>query len=279
MPTDIDNSDTRGELMLAIAEDVRMASYGSAGTGPPQLPTDQTSLWRLRRFVNQGYKRLLRSDPHFSFLRRTIAIQFNTNGNPAISVNGENWRYRLPFWVRGNPRRKWTYMDATSLYESLTVVPEELVLRRRQYINHSDVPTMGAVRRIPEEDLEGEPQGTCELIVYPNPSGNYNISVPYRVVPYDLLDDDEAHLAGHEHNETIAKCAIWEWALGDLEDPAEKEDRRREMNEALAFSIRIDQHQRPSRRRPLYNDMVEHNVRDRGRTLISKVGDRSIEDN
>lgn len=236
---------TLAAMMLELAEDVGLAYYGADGRQAPSLPQDAGSLAKLRSYVNKGYREFLAADPRWSFTRTTEELELSPDGTGPRNIDGDPARYRLPPYMRGIPASTPAYIDQISSITHCALRDASTVLRNIQAIKASGVPRMCAVRPIPNPGGITSAEHThYEMIFYPAPDAKYRLSWLVRVHPYSLVDDNEPHVAGSEHDRAIMAAVSKCWRDKFSDDPGEIANAVREWVNLLEASRANDRETR-----------------------------------
>lgn len=242
MPIDLPNGKTFADLMLDFAVRTHKADQTEDGDA---LPADEGEQRIIRRWVNDGYRLFIDSDPQWTFLRGRATVALSSEPNPA-HVEGENWRYRLPPWVDGPPIEDWTFIDLTVPYRTLQPCSPHELERRARATNAAGVPNLYAVRPATFGDPIGGQEPGWELLVYPRPVGTFTVRAECRVNPPPLREPHQRTVAGAHHDRAIVDAAYWLWARHDKESPADREAARLDWETSLARSKQIDEARRPA---------------------------------
>lgn len=220
MPSDLNTSATFGELLLQLAVRTGFADYSGSVAA---LPTDAHRLAKLKSYVNDGYDRFLRANPKWTFLVRMVPLTFNTDGTGPSNIDGEPARYRLPGYVSGPPLGDWTYVDERTSRRAIGRVHPDIIDGYRQVNGETftGVPIICGHRPFSPKDPIGNTQTAWEAIFWPAPDSTYAVQAPFRVAKHRMVELGERHIAGADHDASIAAYAVWVWKEDDAEDPAE----------------------------------------------------------
>lgn len=276
MPIDLESSKTFQQLMLELADPFGLAEYGSDGTEQAQLPDDAETLRKLKTCVNNAYKLFLRADPAWTFLVYPYVITTNSDGKGPDNVDGDPARYRLPPPIRTKPQTNLVFMDHTAWGEVQTWSPR-LVRNRQQSRITQGRPQYAGYRSIPASDGIDSAKVAWEVMFWPTPDGVYELEGEFRVLPYDMVDLDERHVAGAEHDLAVLAAAKWLWAKDDSEQAPMLATYAADWAQALADSRALDKLKRPTRERVLRDPSVEPSrVRGVPRGLVTRYNGISI---
>lgn len=239
MPADFDTSATFSKMVLELALEVGLAEYDQ-NTGKAVLPSDPEALRLCKARVNEGLQRFARAYPKWSKLEHRVQIKFYPNGDGPLNINNEAHRYRLPPFVASVPRNNWQYVDVTSPYIEVIHTNYDMVQRMMTASSLTNgVPYYAATRQYEPES--GDDRQGYEVIFYPSPSQTLTVEAEFRVVVHELIEDDDKHPFGAEHDLAILKCAVEAFRRRDDEDPAAYQRAKEDMIEAINESIRLDQ--------------------------------------
>lgn len=120
-----------------------------------------------------------------------------------------------------------TYAPGTNvLYPPIAIRSEFDVRHELQYTDAASRPFMAAVRVKPSDGGTGT---RYQLIVYPSPDGNYDVSFRYKINPLELESDVALPLGGQAHAQTLIEAclAAAELSVGGAPGPHEAEFTRR----------------------------------------------------
>ena len=276
MPVDLESSKTFQQLMLELADPFGLAEYGAAGDEVAQLPDDAETLRKLKTCVNNAYKLFLRSDPNWTFLIYPQVITTNSDGLGPDNIDGDAARYRLPPPIRTKPQTNLVFMDHVAWGEVQTWTPR-LVRNRQQSRTTTGRPQYAGYRKIPVAEGIDEPKVSWEVLFWPTPDGVYSLEGEFRILPYDMVDLDEQHVAGADHDYAILAAAKYLWAKDDSERANELATYAADWAQALNDSKALDKRLRPTRERVLRDPSVEPSrIRGVPRGLVTKYNGISI---
>ncbi len=243
MPPLIDTGWTFGRLILEVAEDAGLADQTGAVAA---IPSDAATLDRVKRAVNKGYQEFIRHDPQWSFRARAFVITTNSSGASHDSVNGQTGVIRLPRWLQRAPDVPFYFVDENSVYSQLVPFTYAHVRSQQQRYPDEGVPSMYAVHPLESPDgMVGPGSGVAwALYLWPTPDAAYQIESQGFVYPYEMVELEERHIAGAEHDQTIKAFALKQLYSGPHEDPAKKRDCAEAAKEQLALSLAADMPQR-----------------------------------
>lgn len=229
MPADVPTGMTYRELIVEVAQRKGMADISGAVAA---IPDDALHLDLIKRTVNRGYARFLRADPQWSFIERTVTVTTDENGTGPLNIAGDAGRYRLPQFVRGTPLSNWRYEDEQSVFREAITTDHRTVRILREQSPTTGIPARAAVAALENPDTPG--RGTAwELILYPTPGSAFTLEADFNVRTHQLVEMDDRHIAGPEHDEAIIDCAV---ALLDAAD----NDAAFIMPDSVAASMQID---------------------------------------
>lgn len=225
-------------FVKAVAEHMGMGVYGSGGT--IGLPEDPSDLALAIKKVDLGWKRFLRADGRWSwrFLDRTISLSFDATGNSPLNVNGEAWRYRMPWYFTGQYKGDWFYEQNTN-FGLVRIVPEDQILRMRTIGPIVGIPRFCAFRHLKDVNGRGSP---LEAIFHPEPSDTA-LAVSLRVRAYaGAWEISDRSIAGPEFDDVIEKACKAEAEVGNEN---QRGVQLAEYTEALIAAINLDKRSGP----------------------------------
>jgi len=221
---------TFGDHLLDLAEAVGVAELvdDSGNAIAPRIPTDAARLDMLKRAWNRGYEAFVAGvDPMvrprrpytgWNFLDRMVEIELNPDGTGPHNIDGDETRYRLPAGVCSRPKHAWVLtIDGRSTWRTIEDTTSHRVqafLASSAASGSAGYPFMAACR--PIEAPEGNAEGAAwEVIVAPKPTAVAWIRAQFRLVQRPLVQTDERHICGAQHDSTLRAFALAEWARRD----------------------------------------------------------------
>lgn len=177
------------DLQIRVAEYLGIVDYTDAGPTPPSNASD---LELVKRLVNDGWRKFCSEKPDWHFFRQTISLRLM---DPAVTINGENWRYRMPWFFQGTIYTRWTYgTDGPRL--TCDVVDEGLIREKRAASSDTTgYPTISAFRKTSD--------GLWEALFWPTPAYAENLEIQVRAYPQAMVRDTDRHFAGVEHDNAV----------------------------------------------------------------------------
>jgi len=194
-------------LILEVAEAAGIARYQDATDGEgniARIPSDAHDLDRVRRAVNRGLRAFFAANRRWTFLVPAVTLTLTEDASGGDNINGDASRLRLPPGLKGDPIGNWTINAPDSTANPTTCIhtSERRVMSCISTSASSGRPTMAAVR--PVMGLGSGTDGAVrEVIFWPKPDTTYTASARFRVLPREMNELEERHLAGAEHDETI----------------------------------------------------------------------------
>jgi len=216
MSIDVATGWTLERLLIELADATNNATY-STTTGAAIAPTDANLLDQFTRAINRGYRRFLRSDPHWTFLQQEVQIQLSADGTGGTNIDREPGLYLLPSYCVGAPKGDWTFADQ-STDQACIIHRDATSVRRLRDANPNSVGVPMYAADYAVEPQGGQEQGPARrgLMLYPDPDSDLIIRGVFRVLSHDLVNLTDRHIAGAEHDLAILEQAKNEMAL--LED-------------------------------------------------------------
>lgn len=277
MPIDLESSKTFQQLMIELAVPFGLAEYGADGKGAAALPDDVEDLRALKTCINNAYKLFLRSDPDWTFLFYPVVITTNADGLGPDNLDGDAARYRLPPPLRTKPQTNLVYLDQTWRGGEVMTWTVRLVRNRQQITKRTGRPQIAGYRPIPVAEGVDAQKNAWEVIMWPTPDGVYELEGSFRVLPYDMVDLDEPHVAGADHDLAILAAAKWFWVKDDSEKESEAMKYKADWMEALAASRVLDKRLRTTRERQLRDPSIDPpRVRGAPRGLVTRINGNLI---
>jgi hypothetical protein len=268
---------TFGDLLLEMAVAfnlARLVTTDGADAGTLALPSDGTTLAKLKMKLNQGYMNFIAGiDPSsqtrpytaWTFLTREVSITLDPTGTGPQNIAGDSARYRLPDGITSAPKQHWTmdgsgaYANARILSASIEAVRDQLSITKTT----AGCPERAACRPIASPDHPDYGKA-WEVIVSPRPSIAATMTADFRVQARPMTALSQRHVAGPEHDQTILAFGKLAW-LSD--DDREGGRYQRAMAEAVAArqaSIDLDKRSRGMVLGRLVDPSVPAVVVDRG---------------
>lgn len=209
---------TLRQLIIELADAVSLATLGTGADNRATVPSDPNTLDQLTRAINRGYKSFLAANPRWTFLERPVQITLSTDGSAAESIDSDPGRYLLPSYVTGNPKGDWSFVDDNADRTCIITTSEHIVRRYRDGSpDTSGTPLYGCVRPLNPPKGGSLRAARQELVIYPDPDEAYVIEAVFRITAHELVELEDRHIAGAEHDMAILEQAVWQWR--QLETP------------------------------------------------------------
>jgi len=232
---------TLRQLIIELADAVSLATLGTGSDNRATTPTDPNTLDQLTRAINRGYKSFLTANPRWTFLERPVQITLSADGTAAQCVEGDPARYLLPSFVNGNPKGDWSFIDDQADRVCIMTTHEHVVRRLRDGSpDTSGTPLYGCVRPLDPPKGGSLRAARHELVLYPDPDEAYVIEALFRIGAHELVELEDRHVAGAEHDMAILEQAVWQWR--QLDAPGTPQP-----TTELAKSIAMDRATTPNR--------------------------------
>lgn len=139
---------TFGSFAVAVA-----AQLGMAVDATTKLPVDPDDAATVLEVVKDAWAEFLMADGkhQWRFMDKKVYLTFNSDGESPQAVNGESWRYKMPWYFTGRYRGDWEYQQGSSqIGRRIRVVPEEKIMQARSIGANSGTPQLCAF--VPRED-------------------------------------------------------------------------------------------------------------------------------
>lgn len=242
MPADLTSSATLRELMLSLAVSAGYEDYeGASKDGAPTLPTSPDLLAKLKSYINKGMALVMR-EVDGTFLDFDFTLRIQADGQSSQAVKGDAARYQLPVMLRSQPRYGWLYTEADAPYQRLVIVAPDEIEMLRQAQPGTGWPSHASVRALPVSEF-GE--GAREVVFWPTPQTNATLKATFRLTPYPLVDLEQRHPCGSDHDESIIAAAWYLWQMDDETQSGKLASAERRWANALATSKRLEADKRP----------------------------------
>lgn len=223
---------TFGDLIIRVAEFLGIAYYGAAGNEAAQAPVDVHDLDKVKRVVNDGYRRFLGDNERgWSFLTVPLSIAFGTD-----TVGSDNARYYAPDDFYGVMVGDFTFAEGEGM-PPIRFVPEPQLRDLQAGASSSGTPRFFTFRAI---NTDASSTGDrWEFIFWPEPSGTEVVTARYKRWPAALVNATDIPVTGFQHDKTLIEACLAEAELqvGDAEGPHERAYKR-ELKRSLALDSR-----------------------------------------
>lgn len=232
------------EILLSCAE-----KWGKADqTGTlPAIPSDPADLDQCKRRINEGYRSFLSSNPRWSFAEEKVQVLLAPDGSGPFNIESDGGRYRLPKFIGSIPLTDWTYVGQSTPGGRILTVDHDLVVRQQSQSDATGNSTHAGVGPIVTGEGPGGQHKGWEVRFWPRPQGAYTVEATFRVTSHKLVDLEDRHIAGREHDETILAFCDAEWYKHDAEDPEIAQRYMAIRTDALERSIELDKQMSPRR--------------------------------
>lgn len=238
MSAELDTGWTYERLIREVAEKLGLADQTGTVSA---IPSDPNHLDQCKRAVNRGYHTFIRLFPQGSFRNRRFTITTNSTGTEPDNIDGDAAIYRLPRWLTRKPSAEFQYTDRNFPFRSIVEVTRREIVAARQLNPNNAPPRMYQVQPIDARDgMNNGAGGALQVTFYPTPNAAYTLESGGYVYPYDLIEMGERHIAGAEHDLTIAALAVKEFCDNPHEDPDKRRWATEEAASQLALSREIE---------------------------------------
>ena len=209
---------TLRQLIIELADAVSLATLGTGTDNRATVPTDPNTLDQLTRAINRGYKSFLAANPRWTFLERPVQITMSATGTGAACIDSDPGRYLLPSFVSGAPKGDWSFVDDNADRVCIMTTSEHAIRRYRDGSpDTSGTPLYGCVRPLDPPKNGSLRSARRELVVYPDPDNDYLIEAMFRISAHELVEMNDRHIAGAEHDMAVLEQSVWQWRM--LESP------------------------------------------------------------
>lgn len=241
MPNDLGNAKNFKTLCVDFALRVGLIDYTD---GALALPDDVSDLETIKRFVNDGYREFMRSDPDWSFLVQTVSITFAPDGDGPDNYDRDPSKYRLPGWVSSRGLGDFEYSEGSGLYASAKPRSIADINRMRQTQATAGYPYLYAEEFVPTRDKPPARRVAPIVVFYPTPSAVYTVRNQYRVTTFAMDADEDVPVCGPEHDDAVLAAALWRWERHDKPGMPQEAAALGAWNRALEQSRAIDDKRR-----------------------------------
>jgi len=186
-------------FVILAAQHMGMQVYGD-GSKSAGLPENADDLAQAREIVEEAFQIILTADGKHTwrFMEQDFSLTFNEDGESPLAVNGENWRYRMPWFFTGEYRGDWLYGPGTQAGRIRVVPHEKITAARSVGSSSTGLPTMAAFRHL--ED------GKFEALFWPAPSNDDTVIIRIRAYMATGWNLNDRHFAGPEFDQLIKQC-------------------------------------------------------------------------
>ena len=247
MPVDLTSSMTLEQIALEVARRCNLASYINAADttdNRARVPSDRHDLEEVLSVVRRGYRRFLRDMWDATFMRLWVTITIGTSTTAPSVVNGEADTYRLPGYCTSAPIGDWQYVGGNDTGTVIKTMQYDAVAQMKELSDNgtSDTGTslVAGHRRI----SQGGPERGWSVLFYPAPDATYTIQAEFAVLPYDLVELGDRHIAGAAHDDTIIAASVLEYK--QIDEPGNLATYAAIYEAALAASRLVDNRSKPS---------------------------------
>lgn len=248
-PNRNDTSLTLDDLILRVAESAGLADYSGDTAAVPSSAHDYDL---CKRAVNDGIELIYRAYTGWSFLNQDVEWLLSTDGTGAWCIDSDPARYRLPWYVMGQPIEATILVrDTGNTCYRVPVVAPRIVHEARASGGAtglgSTATTSGAPRVAAVDRSVGSlaQRAAWEIIFYPDPDKAYTARASFRSFAPKMVEPTERHCMGAEHDQTVVAAGIYAMKKTDSKDKTEREDYRKEYEAAVAQSIELDKQMVP----------------------------------
>jgi hypothetical protein len=240
-PVRNDSSLTLDDLILRVAESAGLADYSGDIAAVPSSTHDYDL---CRRAVNDGIEMIYRANPRWTFLFQMVSWVMDTAGAHPWAIDADPAKYRLPWYVQGQPDHACLTLQDTgnSAYQCPVVAMKIVQSARAAMGQDSGTPQIAAIDRLPGSLGN---RSAWQVVFYPDPDQAYTVSGTFRCFAPKLIESAERHVMGVEHDQTVIAAGIYAKKMTDSKDAIEREHYRGIYDRALMESIELDKRMAP----------------------------------
>lgn len=232
------------DLILRVAVEVGLSDDSS---GVPAIPSDPGDLATVKRAVNDGIALFARANPQWRWMEPEVSLTLDQTGASSANIGGLTNEYSLPWYCQGAPITDWIITSADNgisgrlLTTSIDRVRDYLAT----YPESSGRPIMAAHVVWRPGDGTALDRPRWKVVLDRIPDSNYILTATFRVVNSALVELDDRHLAGAQHDQSIVDAGVWAYWRSKAEaDPGVRQWASDRFDRALAESTRLDLRQR-----------------------------------
>jgi hypothetical protein len=237
-----DSSMTYEDIILRVSEALGLCAYAEeADDNRAVIPTDPHDLDLVKRAIRDGLGLMQRASPKWRCLQPVLEVTLAPLGDGAASIDGDPARIRLPWWVTGEPSRwTWEQEDSGGYGGDLVVTSEHRILAAHASSSTSGRPQLIALTPRRNGRTVGDPILGYEAHIYPDPDQAYILRARCRVHPSPLVELNDRHVFGAQHDQTIIAASVYSAMRWDRTRAEDTELWRKRWLEAKAESIALD---------------------------------------
>lgn len=178
---------TYADIMLRVAIDLGIARYPTGTSNTPLLPSDPSTLFRLRDGVERGIAEFYADFPNAEFRRRSIEVAISNSELP-YQVGGDKSTYALPFDWMGPPQGSIVISGGIGGEAILTSMDRVRLAHAQDQSSPTGIPQLIACER--EASMSYGSETRWILRVWPTPDQDYTLTLRgrWRAVPFDDYD-------------------------------------------------------------------------------------------
>lgn len=244
------------DLILRVAIEVGLSD--ESGT-TAAIPSDPHDLDKVKRAVNDGLQLFQRANPKWKWMEPEVTLLMDRTGAASNAVPGTTNEYILPWYCQGAPLNDWVTIDDPNGIG--TQVQSTSIERIRAFRSLDDQyegrPCMVA-HVVHQPTGEGLRRIRWKAVFDRNPDTNYLLVAKFRVVQPPLVELNDRHLAGSQHDQSVVDAGVWAYWRSKAEaDPGVRRMAEERFNRAVLESAAIDTRQTDRNLGPMLDPSVE----------------------
>lgn len=227
------------DLILRVAVEVGLSD--ETGT-VSAIPSDPGDLAKVKRAVNDGLALFARAWSRWRWMEPEVTLTMDPTGAASNCVPGTTNEYVLPWFCQGAPLTDWvTTVDPNGLGTRVSSTSIERVRAyRADGVDYQSRPCMVA-----HVVHQGGTRPLWKAVFDRDPDAAYTLTARFRIVQPPLVELDDRHLAGAQHDQSIVDAGVWAyWRSKHEADPGVRGASEARFNRAVAESISLDSRQR-----------------------------------
>lgn len=228
------------DLIIRVSEAAGVQRAPTAAGETAGTPTSTHHLDKVKRAINDGINVLLRDYPKWHGLRETYSISIDPANPGADAVGGDIAVQRLGPAISLAPNGKWTASSTSGYRVKLQTVALVELLSQSPL---TAFPAMVAFEPLRRESQNDAP--VWAVRIWPTPAEAITLTGLANLKPARMVDDDERHPLGAEHDMTVVHAALVEMYRGHT-DRAVIEAAKQDYQMALASSRALEEQREPA---------------------------------
>lgn len=219
---------TLEQMLIRLAETHGVLEVGT--DGQPALPSDNMTLERLKRAIQDGIGEMQAASYQWHVLRPVVEITVGSDSPQCI--DGDPTRYALPWNVVGQPGSGWSFHLTGSAFRGSVFSSTAAQVAEFNASGLTGPPQYIAV-------VPGRNAGEWEMHLAPAPDAAYTFTAQASLLAFKPAQLYQRSPFGAVHDQTVLAAARWNLYRDDFGEERRK-DYEADFEKALARSIEFD---------------------------------------